>query len=83
MHACSCVQGPPVGTYTCSGGKNQDWPIIAPQIGNSNTPGKCLANGVNPTDTPAPIMVNEFGNGEITFYGPDVSDQCAGVCTAV
>ena len=29
------------------------------------------------------VVLNQFGNNEITFFGEDLPDQCVGVCNLV
>jgi hypothetical protein len=71
--------GPAVGAYPCDGGGNEQWTIGQDFIEVKYPSGQCLSNGY--PGNGAQVMVNEFGNGELTFYGPFVTDQCIGVCT--
>ena len=74
------TQGPLVGTYSCIGSPNQQWIVGADSISSVRNVNQCVTNAIYPQVNGAMAVINEFGNGEITFYGPDVPDQCAGVC---
>jgi hypothetical protein len=80
-HHHSRSKGPEVGIYPCDGGSNQQWTTGSNYIESVGLNGQCLAqSSFNSGGSAAQIVVNEFGNGELTFYGADVIDVCIGVC---
>jgi hypothetical protein len=55
------------------------WTIGSGHIECGNLPGYCLASDL-PSTLAAMVVLDEFGNGELTTYGPFVQSQCFGVC---
>ncbi len=53
------------------------WAPGAGQI-RSSLDGYCLASDL-PNEFGTNIVFNEFGNGELTIYGPQVVTSCVGV----
>eukprot|EP00042_Codosiga_hollandica_P057702 m.858006 g.858006 ORF g.858006 m.858006 type:complete len:846 (-) comp59651_c0_seq6:65-2602(-) len=72
--------GPQVGTYECHAGTNQEWTLSNGRIANNGLTGYCLSSAPNADTNPAAVVIDEAGNGQITFYGSDVTDHCIGVC---
>ena len=90
------AQGPEVGSFPCDGGPSQQWYIDMDAITYVHDTSMCLAESSFPSGNPAlvrcvrvlvgvlnvvQVVLNQFGNNEITFFGEDLPDQCAGVCT--
>jgi hypothetical protein len=73
--------GPAVGAYWCNGGPNQQWTIGHNFIEAVEPADQCLTSGL--PDYGAQVVLNEFGNGEITVFGDFVTDQCFGACTVI
>ena len=53
--------------------------INGSQIQSSYNPEYCLSADL-PALEAGQIMVNEFGNGELTFYGAQVTSHCIAAC---
>ena len=79
-HELMMHQGPQVGAYLCNSQGNQEWTVGASYVESVGLNGQCLALEGFSSSGGAQIVVNEFGNGEMTFYGADVIDVCIGVC---
>jgi hypothetical protein len=73
------MQGPQIGAYECDGGSNQQW-LVGPGYVQNVGVVQCLTQSVFSSSNAAQIVINEFGTGELTFYGADVIDVCMGVC---
>jgi hypothetical protein len=76
--------GPNVGVYPCNYAANEQWTYtpgpnggsIRSNDGGAGNP--CLVtDGASSEGT---FMVDEFGNGELTFYGAFVTDYCVASC---
>ena len=70
--------GPQVGIYSCWNGVNQQWDFNASSghLTSMATQACVTSNGAGDGQ----FMVDEFGNGELTFYGPFVTDYCVAAC---
>jgi hypothetical protein len=71
--------GPEVGVYMCDGYTNQGWSYDASsQTLQSHSSGnRCLASNGGGNGQ---FMIDQFGSGVITFYGPFVTDYCVSAC---
>ena len=75
-------QGPAVGAYPCNQQTNQQWILGANSISCVGIAGTCLTENPYPQPSPIQVVLDEFGNGEITLFGDEVINQCIGVCNA-
>ena len=64
--------------YACHTAANQQWAYTGPD-GHivSQATGNCLTSHGAASGS---FMVNEFGDGSLTFYGPFVTDFCVSAC---
>ena len=74
------VQGPEVGSFACDGDPGQLWYVAHNAIVFAHLSAMCLSEASFSTGIPAQVVINEFGNGQLTILDENVMDQCIGVC---